>query len=108
MTLAFINVKPQSLFATKCRENVGVSATRVILAMRRYQVDKRALPAKLDDLVPTYLDAVPLDDFDGRPLRYAPKKKVVYSVGPDLSDDGGRELSNDWAVPFDIVYPVGF
>jgi len=36
---------------------------------------------------------MPLDPFDGAPLRYKPLAKgyVVYSIGPDGHDDGGKE-----------------
>lgn len=49
-------------------------------------------PGSLEELVPDLLPAVPPDRFDGQPLRYrliegAP---VLYSVGTDRDDDGGR------------------
>lgn len=75
--------------AVKCRENVGLAVTRVLLAAKAYRMEKRRLPERLDELVPDYLDSVPVDDFDGKPLRYNPAKKVLYSVGKDLKDDGG-------------------
>jgi len=82
----------------KCQENVEVGATRVLLAMKAFQLEKGRLPQTLDELVPEYLDAVPLDDFDGKPLRYNREKKVVYSVGEDLKDDGGmsKEEAAEW------------
>jgi len=73
----------------KCKTNVHVAATRVLLAMKAFKLDKGRLPATLGELVPDYIDAVPLDDFDGKPLRYNPAKKVIYSVGKDLRDEGG-------------------
>ncbi len=56
------------------------------------------LPETLGELVPEYLDDVPRDDFDGEPLRYDRDKKVVYSVGEDLTDDGGftPEEAREW------------
>ena len=39
--------------------------------------------------MPEFLPAVPLDGFDGKPVRYSPAKKVVYSVGEDGLDSGG-------------------
>ena len=43
-------------------------------------------------LVPDFLPRVPLDPFSGRPLRLKRDGAgaVVYSVGRDLKDDGGR------------------
>ena len=40
-------------------------------------------------LCPDYLTAVPTDPFDGQPFRYVLKRKIVYSVGEDLQNDGG-------------------
>jgi len=72
--------------------------TAVCLATRLYALDHGgALPAKLDDLVPDYLPAVPLDpQAAGATLRYVndrsdPARPRVYSVGPDGIDDGGVE-----------------
>lgn len=49
-------------------------------------------PAMLDELVPDLLPAVPPDRFDGQPLRYAliDGAPVLYSIGSDRDDDGGR------------------
>jgi hypothetical protein len=68
-------------------------AARTALAIERYRLKTGGLPASLDGLIPEYLAAVPLDPFTGEPLRYKQLAKgyVVYSVGQDLSDDGGKE-----------------
>src|SRR5262249_54922795 len=42
----------------------------VLLALERYRLDKGAWPAKLEELTPKLLKKVPLDPFDGKPLRY--------------------------------------
>jgi hypothetical protein len=44
----------------------------IALAAALYRADHQRLPARLDDLVPAYLPAVPLDPFqsDGRPIGY--------------------------------------
>ena len=61
------------------------------VAMTRYRLDHGTLQAHLSDLVPTYLEAVPTDPFDGHPLRLAIKNNtwIIYSVGPNQVDDGG-------------------
>jgi hypothetical protein len=68
-------------------------AARVGLAIQRYRLATDKLPDTLDDLVPTYLDAVPKDPFDGSEFRYKKLESgfVVYSVGEDKIDDGGQE-----------------
>src|SRR5262249_37077767 len=49
-------------------------------------------PEKLDELAPRYLSAVPLDPFDRKPLRLRRLDDgiLIYSVGPDGVDDGGK------------------
>jgi hypothetical protein len=91
----------------KCMDNVRVGATRVMLALRAYQIERGELPQTLEALVPDYLDAVPLDDFDGEPLRYSRERRVVYSVGTDLRDAGGLDPS-DPAEPEEPTFPIEF
>ncbi len=67
------------------------SATLVAIALELYHRREGHWPDRLRQLVPGLLTHVPIDQFDGQPLRYrliegAP---LVYSVGPDRLDDGG-------------------
>jgi hypothetical protein len=62
------------------------------LAIRLYAVDHDGqLPATLDQLVPKYLPAVPIDPLSGEPLHYTPSGNApcVYSLGDDGVDDHG-------------------
>ena len=61
------------------------------LAVRLFKMEKGRWPEKLDELVPEYLDEVPLDPFALKPLRYKKheSKWIIYSIGPDGKDDGG-------------------
>lgn len=61
-----------------------------LFGVRQHVQRERSLPAKLDDLVPRYLSAVPLDSFSGEALRYDAKSGLIWSVGMDFKDDGGR------------------
>ncbi len=57
------------------------------LAIRLYQVDHQdQLPKLLNELVPTYLPAVPIDAVSGLPVRYVPRANdpIVYAVGARL------------------------
>jgi len=67
-------------------------ATLAALACELYRRRTGHWPASLAELAPRYLPAVPLDRFDGQPLRYrmADGYAVIYSVGWDRDDDGGR------------------
>ncbi len=71
------------------REKISISATQLLIALKCYKIDNGDLPESLDELVPEYIDKIPIDDFDGKPLRYSKQKKIIYSVGPDMKDDGG-------------------
>jgi hypothetical protein len=62
------------------------------LATERFRLVERRWPDDLGALVPRYLDAVPSDPFDGQPLRRRrwADGLVIYSLGPDRIDDGGK------------------
>jgi hypothetical protein len=62
------------------------------LAVERYRLTNQRWPDRLDGLVPGYLSRIPTDPFDGQPLRYKRLDDgvVIYSVGADRKDDGGR------------------
>jgi len=83
-------------------ENVAVAATRLFFALKAWKLDQSELPETLDSLVPEYLEAVPIDDFDGRPMRYLRGQKVIYSIDSDLVDG----TAADWAT--DIIYKIDF
>jgi len=67
--------------------DLGVAVTRYRLKHGRY-------PAKLEDLLAEAPPLLAVDPFDGQPLRMtaADGGLVLYSVGPDGVDDGGREF----------------
>ena len=83
-------------FETLARGEAGDACAQTAVAMTRFRLDHGTLPSHLADLVPTYLDAVPIDPFDGHPLRLAIRNGqwIIYSVGPDGVDDGGVEMVN--------------
>jgi len=87
--------RPDYFWVTRSylRNIAQLRTARVGLAVQRYRLATGNLPDTLADLVPTYLDAVPEDPFDGRSLRYEELETgfVVYSVGEDRRDDGGKE-----------------
>ena len=67
-----------------------VSAVQVMIALRAFEGTRGRMPAKLDELVPEYLDHVPLDYFDGHAIRYSSDQHLIYSVGSDLADAQGQ------------------
>jgi len=82
----------------KCGAHTDMAATQALMALKPFKMKTGRLPKTLDELVLEYLAAVPLDDFDGKPLRYSPEKKILYSVGKDLKDVGGftKEETLKW------------
>lgn len=65
------------------------------LALQAYHQDHKTYPVTVTALVPGYLKAVPTDPFAlSGPLRYklSGPKYVLYSVGPDGKDDGGKAI----------------
>lgn len=56
-------------------------------------------PATLAELVPSILPSLPIDMWDGKPLKYrlVDGKPVLYTVGCDKVDNGGTP-TEDWAV----------
>jgi hypothetical protein len=75
------------------------------IALELYRRKHDRWPATLAELVPTTMPALPIDRFDGQPLRYRliDGRPVLYSVGTDREDDGGvpppRGLIADVWVP---------
>lgn len=67
------------------------AAVAVAVAARRYHIEQGTYPENAEELVPRYMTALPKDPFDGHALRMkrAGDGLVIYSVGPDLRDDGG-------------------
>jgi hypothetical protein len=70
---------------------------QVAFAMAAYHKDNGRYPAKLDDLAPKYLAAVPGDIFSGKAIIYKPAKNgyLFYSVGINGKDDEGRWYDDD-------------
>jgi hypothetical protein len=65
---------------------------RTDLALRLFRQDCGRLPERLDELVPKYLAATPVDPFSNQPLVYrrGDTGYLLYSVGPDGEDNGGH------------------
>ena len=89
--LAIVSSRPAYVYTSaelRCAADLEHAAARLRLAARAYELEKGRPPPSLEALVPGYLDAVPADPFDGKPLRYDPARRLVWSVGKDLVDEG--------------------
>lgn len=73
----------------RCSYDNIIRGTRVVLALRLYERVNGRLPETLDELVPKFIEAIPTDGFDGKPLRYSKERRLVWSIGRDLKDYGG-------------------
>ena len=77
---------------------------RVACALERYRLANGQFPESLRALVPKFIEQVPPDVMNGQPLKYRRTDDgqfVLYSVGRDRTDDGGKiELTKggslDW------------
>ena len=96
----------------KCCANGSIRAIQILIALKCYKQKTGDLPDSLDELVPEYLTEIPLDDFDGKPMKYSKKNKVVYAVGTDLVDNGGvSNLDRENINPdpgYDFIFKINF
>ncbi len=91
------------------------------IALEQYRRAHQRDAISLDQLVPQFLALVPVDRVTGEPVHYrvADGKPIVYSVGQDRKDDGGRphldgyshkpawHLAGDMKVDGDwVLYPA--
>jgi hypothetical protein len=74
------------------QDQARLRCATVMVAVERYRVANNRWPDTLPELVPAYLPKVPLDPYDGAPLRYRRLSDgvVIYSVGADGKDNGGK------------------
>jgi hypothetical protein len=97
------------------RENECIARLRLAttaLAVEQFRNQNGRVPQKLEELAPAFLPEVPEDPFTGSELLYhpVPKGYVIYSVGRDLIDDGGKEEPDSTKErtqsTFDITFTV--
>lgn len=69
----------------------NLRVAQIAIAAERWRVAHGQLPEKLDQLIPQYIQKIPIDPFDGNRLRYKKTSEgfIVYSIGIDKIDDGG-------------------
>jgi len=94
------DVQKRSLASRRAQANLRCAM--VGIAAERYRVDRGQWPASLDELAKDgWIAAVPLDPCDGQPLRYklVADGVLIWSVGLDGVDDGGRVNRDSWTAP---------
>jgi hypothetical protein len=80
---------PTVITAAFHRYQASLRSDFVMVSVERFRRAQGRWPDTLNDLVPSYLPKVPLDPFEGSPLRYRRLDDgvVVYSVGLDGRDN---------------------
>jgi hypothetical protein len=80
-----------NMVSTYLRSQALLTSAAAALAAERFRLATGLWPESLDELVPKYLNEVPVDPFTGKPLRFKRLADglVIYSVGTDGVDDGG-------------------
>jgi len=98
---------------TRTAENAARAEARsrladLAVAAERHRLKHGRYPGKLDELASDPAALAISDPFDGQPLRMvqADGGVVLYSVGPDGKDDGGREYDNKTKLG-DITFCLG-
>jgi hypothetical protein len=88
----------------RCRIESDHEALVALIGLRAYQVENGSLPASLDALVPTFLSRAPRDGFDGKPLRYDAKRRLLWTIG------GGDPAANreQREARHQFVFPIPF
>lgn len=76
----------ETIHIFEARSRAQLLAARVAVAVERYRLVQGVIPAALTDLVPAYLPEVPMDPFNGEPLRFA-MSEVAYAIF-SVDDDG--------------------
>lgn len=96
----------ESCFARFTQSQTETQLLVARLALWLYYCDHDRFPHKLEDLIPTYLPAVPHDFFGDRPLRYqvSPKGCRLWSVAEDgLDQEGTPKAQPGPGEPGDLV-----
>ncbi|MBI4663098.1 MAG: hypothetical protein HY735_30185 [Verrucomicrobia bacterium] len=91
----------QTVERTFLRRKARLRLLIVHLALQSYKAELACYPNKLSELIPKYLRALPKDPFGGEDLVYSPDSVAyrLYSLGPDLKDDGGKPASTRTSAP---------
>ena len=109
----------------KYNEDLSISATQLIFAIKAYKAETGDYPTDLNLLAlkyiskkvynvetgdypfpskltaPKYISTAIKDPFDGKAIRYSLEKRIIYSVGKDLVDDSGDNEK-------DVVFKIEF
>ncbi len=79
------------------RVAMNFELTKLAFSLSAYRADHGEYPAKLDELSPKYAAEIPRDVFTAEKLHYRRDGDgyLLYSVGSNQIDDGGRSSADD-------------
>jgi len=86
-----------------------IQLDQLAFALAAYRADHGQYPDTLAPLAPAYIPSIPNDRFTDKPLIYKPTPDgfLLYSVGSDLTDDGGLKRAKVAGGNRDVVIRVG-
>jgi hypothetical protein len=89
------------------RHRAVLRCAAIAIAVERYRQEHGRWPDTLAEIPKKILPAIPLDPYDGQPLRFVGRADgvTIYSIGTDEVDNGGNvsEKWSDWNKPgFDM------
>jgi hypothetical protein len=96
----------QSAISAEIRNDARMGITLTACALQAYHRDNKRYPDSLAALGGVYIDKLPVDPFRGKSLRYRLQgdKFSLYSVGPNLKDEDGKEPNGTQNVTDDIRF----
>jgi hypothetical protein len=98
-TLLFLPAIPSGGVEGVSRCDANCKAMDVLLAAKRYRHVHHRWPTTTQQLVPDFLPAVPIDVYVDRPIILLADNEALkaYSVGKNLTDDGGKWDDRDFS-----------
>jgi hypothetical protein len=105
MMLPPIQKVPAKFASYEARRRAALTA----IAIELFRLEHEGkLPNQLESLFPTYLATMPEDPFDGENLRFEKLDRgfIVYSIGKDGEDNGGKEHARGSVEHTDITFTV--
>ena len=95
----------ESFRARHLRSEAEVRLLHADVAIELFRRQNDRLPVNLAELVPRHFKTVPLDPFSNKPMVYrrTTNSYLLYSVGPDRKNDGGKPLTRGSFIEFGNV-----
>jgi hypothetical protein len=86
-------------FQTTAHNQTMADEAQIACALERYKLANGNYPETLDALAPQFIETIPHDIIGGQPLHYRRTddgKFLLYSVGWNETDDGGKDGGTDF------------